>query len=141
MFDVPQDIPLPPQPKPRKRKASVSIASRESEESDEEGEVVIVERNDVHDSSASPAMIDPPDDLDDGSDSSSSLVLDEQLPQRSSRVRRPPQRYQDYVMSQSVTTKTCPPSVLALILSDEFLELPLDRRKSISQFLKKEFEF
>ncbi|ESP02062.1 hypothetical protein LOTGIDRAFT_157203 [Lottia gigantea] len=109
---------------------------KKSSESDTE--VVLVDGNDVFGSAASPINT-ASEEEDPGevfSASSSSSADDDQTSfSRPSRERRSPIRYQDYVMAQTSTTSVerCPPAVLKLLLSDDFMELPLDKRNNITK--------
>ncbi|KAK6178653.1 hypothetical protein SNE40_011181 [Patella caerulea] len=105
----------PPVPKPRRKVTPIPgiIPEEPGTLSGDDLEIVIVERNDVIDSPASPTVpIRVEEELDSlSSPSSEEADVDEPVPRRSSRNRQPPARYKDYVLAQTSTS-----SVQTLIL-------------------------
>ncbi|KAK6181889.1 hypothetical protein SNE40_009667 [Patella caerulea] len=137
----------PPVPKARRKVTLIPeiIPEEPGTSSDDDLEIVIVEGNDVIDSPASPTVpFRVEEELDSlSSPSSEEADVDESVPRRSLRNRQSPARYKDYVLPQTSTSSVvqCPTTVLALLLSDDFIGLLFEQRKSLSSVLKSTFGF
>ncbi|KAK6167040.1 hypothetical protein SNE40_021150 [Patella caerulea] len=121
----------PPVPKPKRKVIPIPNITPEEPgiSTDDDLEIVIVEGNDELESPSIP--------------SSEEADVDEPVSRRSSRNRQPSARYKDYVLAQTSTSSVvqCPATVLALLLSDDFIGLPFEQRKCPSSVLTSTFRF